>query len=432
MKKILAVLCALCLLLSLSGCGFTDGNIDTLLSPPAPSGELYDVWQVITGLTTDTITLKYPSSGEYRSAIVQKDLNGDNVYESIAFYSTTVDNITTMHISLIAKSNNKWSAVGDVSLVATGVEKVEFADINGDGILEIVVGWNVYGNVQKSVGVYSVEKTGLVSRILENHTSYICRDFDFDDNPDLLVINKDTIKETSFAKLLDLTSDGAKELGSTPLDPSVTEYLEPIVFLLDNKTAVYIDGIKGTGMITEMLIIENNIITNLSYSGTTNTAFDTYRSNTAQMLDINADGNYDIPISYLLTQAAVPSENVYKTNWYSFDGKGIALTASTIMNYNDGYSLELPEKWDSTISASISSADKTLSLYRLDNQTGDSAELLLKISAVSKDGTLAPSLTGSIIIGETETTTFYATLGSYSGAEATSEEELRSLFKILR
>lgn len=432
MRKLLSIFCAVCMLLTLGGCSMSDGNVDTLLSPPAPSGELYDVWQVITGLTSDATTLKYPSSGEYRSAITTKDLNGDNIYEAIAFYSTTLENVTTMHISLIAKSGDDWSSYGDVSLVATGVERVEFADINGDGILEIVVGWNVYGSVQKSVGVYSVEKAGLVSRILENHTSYICRDFDFDDNPDLLIINKDDIKKTSSAKLLDLTADGVKELGSTPLDPSVTEYLEPIVFSLENKTAIYIDGTKSTGMVTEMLIIENGIITNLSYSGGTNTAFDTYRATPSPTLDINGDGNYDIPISYLLTQAAVPSENVYKTNWYSFDGKGISLTVSTIMNYDDGYSLELPEKWDSTISASLSIADKTLTLYRLDNETGSSAQMLFKISAVAKNGTLAPSLMGSTIIDENDTTTFYVTLGSYNGAEATSEEEIRSLFKILR
>ena len=431
MKKLFAIFCVVCVLLSLSGCGLADSNVETLLSPPTPSGELYDVWQVINSLTPDTITLKYPSSGEYRSAIITKDLNSDNIPEAVAFYSTTLDNVTTMHISLIAKEKDKWSSFGDISLVATGIEKVEFADINGDGVLEIVVGWNVYGSVQKSVGVYSLSSMGIVTRILENHTSYICRDFDFDSNPDLLVINKDTIKEISTAKLLDLIEDGAKEIGSCALDASVTEYFEPIVFSLDNKTAVYIDGIKGKGMVTEMLIIENNIITNLSFSGGTNTAFDTYRAATSPTLDIIGDGNYDIPIPYLLTQSALQSENVYKTNWYSYDGNGIGLTASTIMNYNDGYFIEIPEKWDASIAASVNTADKTLTIFRLDNATGASAEMLLKISAVSKNGNLVSSLEGSFVITETADTTFYATFGDYSGLEAINETELGSLFKTI-
>ncbi len=431
MKKLSALLCAVLLLLSLSGCGLPDGNIETLLSPPAPSGELYDVWQVLKGLTTEKITLKYPSGGEYRSAIISKDLNGDSVSEAVAFYSTTLDNVTTMHINLIAKSGNKWASFGDVSLVATGVEKVEFADINGDGIEEIVVGWNVYGSVQKSVGVYELGKAGLVSRILENHTSYICRDFDFDSNPDLLVINKDSIKNISAAKLLDLAEEGAKELGSCMLDAAVTEYLEPIVFSLENKTAVYIDGIKGSGMITEMLVIENNVITNLSFSAGTNTAFDTYRSTAATALDINDDGNYDIPIPYLLTQGATANENIYKTNWYSFDGTGISLTASTIMNYTDGYFIEIPEKWDSTITASLNVSQKSLTIYRLNNVTGTSAEILLKISATAKADGLVSAPQGSFAIAETESNIYYVMLGDYQGIEALSVSELKKMFHII-
>lgn len=431
MKKLLALLCAVLLLFSLSGCGLPDGNIETLLSPPAPSGELYDVWRIVKELTADTATLKYPSSGEYRSAIITKDLNGDAVSEAVAFYSTTLDNVTSMHISLIAKSGDEWTSFGDVSLVATGVERVDFADINGDGTLEIVVGWNVYGSVQKSVGVYELGKTGLVSRILENHTSYICRDFDFDSNPDLLIINKDTIKNLSTAKLLDLAEEGAKELGTCPLDASVTEYLEPIVFSLDKKTAVYIDGFKGTGMVTEMLVIENNIITNLSFSGGTNTAFDTYRATASPTLDINGDGNYDIPIPYLLTQGASANENVYKTNWYSFDGTGISLAASTVMNYEDGYFIEIPEKWDSTITASLNLSQRSLTIYKLNNITGTSAEILLKITATAKEDGLVSAPQGSFAIAETDSTIYYATLGAYQGYEALSVGELKQLFHII-
>ncbi len=432
MRKILGFLCVICIALSLVGCSALDGNIDTLLSPPAPSGELRNVWQVLQKSAGSDITLKYPSSGEYRSAIIEKDLNSDGTNEAVAFYSTTLDNVTTMHISFIAKNGDEWLSGGDASLVATGVEKVEFADINGDGIDEIVVSWNVYSTVEKSVGVYSADGSGLTTRILESQTAFICKDFDFDSNPDLLIINRDTKKAISTAKLLDLTADGVKEIGSCALDAAVTEYLEPVTFALDNKTAVYIDGIKGTGMITEMLVIENGAISNLSFSGNKNTAFDTFRSSSATVFDINGDGNYDIPISYLLTQSTdSPNNNIYKTNWYSFDGEGITLTISTIMNYSDGYFLEIPEKWDASITASVNSADKTLTVFRLDSQTGMSADLLLKIYTSPKDSTLASVFQGSQKIGESDTNNYYADFGTYQGPEAVTAEDVKSLFKII-
>lgn len=432
MRKTICILCAFILMLSLSGCSMPDGNIDTLLSPPAPTGELRNVWQVLQKSAGTDITLKYPSSGEYRSAIIEKDLNSDGTNEAVAFYSTTLDNITTMHISLIAKNGDKWLSGGDASLVATGIEKVEFADINGDGTDEIVVSWDVYSGVQRSIGVYSAVAAGLTTRILESQTAYICKDFDSDSNPDILIINRDPKKAVSTAKLLDLTSDGVKEIGSCVLDAAVTEYLDPVTFTLQNKVAVYIDGIKGTGMITEMLIIEDGVISNLSFSENTDTAFDTFRPSSATVFDINGDGNYDIPISYLLTQStSSQSNNIYKTNWYSYNGEGILLTISTIMNYPDGYFLEIPEKWDASITASINSTDKTLSLFRIDANTGSSAELLLKIHAIPKDPNLVSSYQGSSKIGESDSFEYYASLGTYEGPEAITKEELNNLFKII-
>ena len=432
MKKILLFICVICLVLGLSACGLPDGNVDTQLSPPAPSGEMRNVWEVLQKSAGTDITLKYPTDGEYRSAIIVKDLNSDGTEEAVAFYSTTLDNATTMHISLIAKNGEDWISGGDASLVATGVEKVEFADINGDGITEIVVSWNVYSTVEKSVGVYSADGTGLTTRILESQTAYICNDFDFDSNPDMLIINRDTKKAISTAKLLELTTDGVKEIGSCALDATVTEYLDPITFTLNNKIAVYIDGIKGTGMITEMLIIEDGSITNLSFSGNQNTAFDTFRSSSAPILDINGDGNYDIPISYILTQSTdTTSQNIYKTNWYSYNGEGVLLTLSTIMNYSDRYFLEIPEKWDASITASVNSADKTLTVFRLDTTTGTSAEMLVKIQASPKDPNLSPTYQGSISLSESDTFNYYATLGIYEGPEAITLEELNGLFKII-
>ncbi len=432
MRKVLLFVCVITLALGLTACGLFDGNVDTLLSPPAPSGELRNVWEVLQESAGSDITLKYPSSGEYRSAIVVKDLNSDGTEEAVAFYSTTLDNITTMHISFIAKSGEDWVSGGDASLAATGVEKVEFADINGDGVSEIIVSWNVYSGVEKSVGVYSAEGTGLTTRILESQTAYICSDFDFDSNPDILIINRDTKKAVSTAKLLDLTLDGVKEIGSCALDAAVTEYLEPVTFALDNQIAVYIDGIKGTGMITEMLIIGDGAISNLSFSGNQNTAFDTFRSSSAPIMDINSDGNYDIPISFLLTQSTnTTNQNIYKTNWYSYNGEGVVLTLSTIMNYEDGYFLEIPEKWDASITASVNTTDRTLTVFRLDAATSASAQMLLRIHANPKDPNLTSTYQGSIKLDESDSHDYYATLGTYEGAEAITLEELNKLFKII-
>ncbi len=430
-KKLLAVFCAVCIVLSLSGCSMLDGNIDTLLAPPAPTGKLREVQLALEASVSDKITLKYPTSGDYRSAIVLKDLNGDGTEEALALYSTTLDNTTNMHINLIANNGEEWVSGGAASLVATGVEKIDFADMNGDGVLEILVGWSIYGTVEKSLGVYSVTDGGITSRILESYTSYIYRDFNNDDTPDILTIYQDTAKSVSTAKLLDLTEDGTAVLGTCPLDPAVTEYREPIIFELNGKIAVYLDGTKGTGTVTEMLIIDSGM-TNLSFSADTTTAFDTYRSGNTATTDIDSDGNYDIPISFLLTESATGNaDKIYKTNWYCYNGEGIVLTMSALMNYQDGYFLEIPEKWDSGVTVTSNSAERLRTVFRLDKESGNSAEELLKIQAVPKANGTASTHADSIKIGENDKYTYYAVFGTYTGAEALSIDELKELFKII-
>lgn len=431
MKKLLALFLCAAIAFCLCGCDTLSGNIESLLSPPSPSGVLKDVQSALNKSVSSAYTLKYPTSGEHRSAIVLKDLNGDGQNEALVFYSTTLDNTTNMNINYITLSDGGWTSKGQSSIVASGVEKIDFADLNGDGNLEILVGWSIYGSVEKRLSVYTLQNGSLVSRIQESYTSYLYSDFNGDSTPDVLIIYQDTVNSVSTAKLLDLTDEGATEIGSCPLDPAVSEYKEPVIFHLAGRTAVYIDGVKGAGTITEMLLVDSKLI-NLSYTDGNNTVFNTFRTGNTPIADINSDGNYDIPISYLLTASlSGVADNIYKTNWYCFNGTEITMSLSAIMNSADGYYLEIPEKWDSSITVTGNTAEHLRTVYRLDKITGTSAEELLKIQAIPKSAGLESTYEGSFKLTETDNFIYYAALGSYAGPEAITKDELKDMFMLI-
>ena len=144
-KRIIALFLAGVLILMLCGCdsfGITD---DELLSPPKAQGVYGIISDVLKNSITEKYTLKYPTSGEYRSAIVLKDINNDGVEEAVAFYTTTTDNTVSVHINLIAKINGEYVSVGSSKIVGSGVERLEFCDLGGDGKQEIIVGYYVFG-----------------------------------------------------------------------------------------------------------------------------------------------------------------------------------------------------------------------------------------------------------------------------------------------
>ena len=147
---------------------------------------------------------------------------------------------------------------------------------------------------------------------------------------------------------------------------------------------------------------------------------------------MNGDGNYEIPISYLLTQAvAGTADNIYKTNWYCYNGAEFVMTLSAVTNQQDGYYLEIPEKWDGAITVTSNTTERLRTIFRLNTETGTSAEELVRIWAISKENGLIPTFEGSFKIAENDKFTYYAALGSYTGKEAITKDELKELFNLI-
>lgn len=72
--KLKAVAMALMLALTLSGCSFVGLDAQTLMRPPKPTGEKADIHALLESKTDGKMTLKYPRTGDYRSAIITHDV----------------------------------------------------------------------------------------------------------------------------------------------------------------------------------------------------------------------------------------------------------------------------------------------------------------------------------------------------------------------
>ena len=88
-KFVLAIMIAVCL--CLSACSMPGASVTDSLSPPKPSGELYDIQKALELSVGHGVNLVYPSAGNYRSAIVTKDIDSDGKLEVFSFYSSETD-----------------------------------------------------------------------------------------------------------------------------------------------------------------------------------------------------------------------------------------------------------------------------------------------------------------------------------------------------
>lgn len=440
-RALLSLMCAFTVLV-LSGCSGIDITSNEFISPPKVGGEMQSIETALKdSITTEKYTLKYPTDGDYRSAYICCDLTGKGIDNfAMAFYSsTTEDNVVTMHLNLMKKTDGKWNSISDSSIAGVGVEKVELFDLNGDGIKEIIVGYVIYAGLDKRVMVYSLKGLKLIPIMQEQYTSFLCCDITNDQKKELFLLNHNTSAEkASLAKYFAFENDTVREAGSCLIDSSVTSYNSPTVNNLPNgQPAIFVDGVKGVGMQTEIIFYKDGqLIAPMYNSENPEFRSPTYRNGMVASKDINGDGYVDIPY--------IESINVFSgdidettllpiTTWKTYNGNNFSVSLMTVINYTDGYYFEFPNKWQNktTVGMAVDTRLCTVSLW--DTETRTVISELLKIRTISeaewdiKDN----GFNGYKEIVRSNGVVYAVSASNYQGTETISEDEFKTMFHLI-
>lgn len=386
-KRIVLFLVALFTVLNLTGCSIFTIDTEQLITPPELTGDMYPIYKALTASIKEEYQLKYPSLGEHRSAIILEDINGDGRLEAFAFYSTSGDEMTNMHINAISRSGDTYKSIADQSIVAGGVEKVDFCDLDGDGTSEILVGWEVYGSSEKQLCVYSLSGETLSQRFTEKYTGFLCCDLTDDGQSELFVHSLNTADMVNSAAVYRFTEGGFEKIGGCVLDSMVKTVSETVYSKLSTgKSAVYIDEIKGAGAVTEVLFFEDGELKNpLLDTESTIENIRTLRAASIQSRDIDGDGIIEIPVATNLPNAADKEELLFYTNWCVFGGENLTTKRITIVNTIDGYYLEIPENLAGRI-AVLKDTDKHRRVFYLyDAEHETVGERIATITVISAD-----------------------------------------------
>lgn len=441
----------------LSACASLTSDVDNMLNPPRPAGELNDIQKALESSVTGNIVMLYPSSGEDRSAFVQHDVDGDGVSEAIAFYSTAPETgVSVVHISLIDNIDGVWQVMGDVIVQSgNGIDQVQFADLDGDGIVEIIVGCTTLSATEKRLLVFHAKEKRLIQRIDETYTQFLTCDLNMDGKSELLVITLDTTMKTSAAKLYTLDAVGKVVQGSTNLDGEVTGYVTPLLATLNGGVpAVYLDAYKGTnGMITEVLcytqqneikmVEDNSLITNAGKPEEyvfTNMTVNT-RPSRVECRDIDKDGVPEIPFLSILPgfEKKTDEDKVYMTTWQNYNGKQFTTVFTGVMNYTDDYSLQFPESWinsnklsNITLLKEVDNKRRTFYVWNsVDKVQG--AELLVIQTLTEEAWRIRDTnkYEGYIVLEARGGMVYVAKISQTTGIYAITEAELRENFNTL-
>ena len=190
MKRAMALLLAAALF-CLSGCSLTPASMESLLSPPVRTEEQSEIYQALLGSVNTNISLVYPRSGEYTSAFVVEDIDGDGQEDALVFYRDQSQATSTgsVRMNFLVQRDGSWVSTHDISLQnATEVEKMQL--LREEGITYLVVGFNQSSTSEKLLKVYVYsQEYGPEECLSENCSNFMVTDLDGDGVSDLFMIS---------------------------------------------------------------------------------------------------------------------------------------------------------------------------------------------------------------------------------------------------
>lgn len=375
MRRLLSVCLAMALL---SGCSI-GMDVENRLRAPRQTGTREGLEKALSEFVTssklaDGYVLKYPKSGQYRSAFIIEDFDGDGSTEALAFYRTTLPDSTEesnlIRINYLRQTEDGWKSVGDIEGASFDIDSVILGDLDGDKVKEIFIGWNVFDKRDKSLFVYSLSGNNLIAREVGAFSAMTVGRLTAYDYDDLITLNA----SQAVAKLWKLSGDTLKEVAAAELEPGIESFRNVLIAPISNTMkGVYLDYVKGARWTTQLLYWDGSrLVTPFYDAKAQKQVLDTSRELPIPCSDIDGDKAVEYPTCTLLPGylAEKAEENRqftqrWLTDFYYWDYGTQTVTKkfSCIYNDKDGYLFQLTDEMVSKITADYDIGTRTLTVY---------------------------------------------------------------------
>ena len=304
----------------------------------------------INDVLSEGAELSPPTRGVNRQAVQLRDLTGNGVDEVIAFFSIPSEGMLNVYIFTI--EDGDYSVAEIIELTGMAFDSVRYVDMDGDGVKEIVIGWQM-GPALRQMEIFSVRDFHAVSLTRTEYIEFIDFDLTGNGNNDVIVIDPLTQEQGTPISVYMLMPDGELIMSSARLSNGV-DVISRILTgrLSDNTPAVFVESEgrfeEGNRLVTDVLIYHENELVNITVKGASGISDETVRTR-MNSSDINRDGIIKIPIPRELR--AQSETQYYAIDWLTFNRNGYStLALTTYHNNNDEWFLILPFDWRERVS----------------------------------------------------------------------------------
>lgn len=384
MKKIIIVF----VILFFTSCNFIEPNIENLLEPPKLTEEQREISDAIqTAIGSKDYVLKYPKTGDNRSAYSFVDLNGDGQEEAVVFYKLPGEDETTRML-ILSRVEGSWQALEDWYGAKNEVLSVQFAPIIDLLKNDVIVCWSDGDSGTFTVTVYHFDDENNLERLFSDSGQYLylC---DSDENglEELLILNGAATENPTIQLAQRRGTRKVVQSSKVQLNSSVREF-KKVTFgqITNGKPAVFIDESLSGGMLgTEVVLIDgsklNNIMATLDMHEEIFAA--TWRYNN-YCEDIDDDGFPEIPCqSSVKGYEDILTETFNYTDYYKMNRASLEYARSAIINTDMGYRIFVDEDFKKNITIKPGTDASEWRFYVFDRTLEQSSTELFRIKVSS-------------------------------------------------
>ncbi|NLB29555.1 MAG: VCBS repeat-containing protein [Clostridiales bacterium] len=381
-KRMLSIPAAvLAALLLLSGCYSVVA--DELYTLPRASSEYLKLQERIDEVLAAGAEYSPPTGGEQRQSMHLTDIDGDGVNEAVVFFTARSED-NPLKIYIFRSVGDDYEVADIIEGMGTGIESIRYVDMDGDGTLELVVGWQI-SSALKSASLYSLRSFQNIKIAQADYSALTIFDITGDGLSDLAVARITTAESPGALEVFSLMPDGEVVLSTAHMSEGIESVSKLVTGNLgDGTPAVFLDGKVAEGMITDVFCQSGGVLRNIARADSGDIAAP--RALSAFSSDINSDGATEVPFTNPLPrQSDTP---YYSIDWcsYSISGKR-RIVMSTYHNYSESWYITLPDAWRDYLTVrreDIVRGERTLVFSLLDPVSEEMADVL-RIYTLSGD-----------------------------------------------
>ena len=390
-ERMRKVLCALVMALAaftLSGCAMPrlTLNSEDLYALPTLPANYTELNTQLSAILEAGAEYAAPTSGANIQSVQLVDLDGDGREEAVAFFRNAEEE-KPLKIYIFTDTGDSYEQAGLIEGSGTGIYSIAYTDLNGDGRMELLVGWTATAEL-RVLEVYALRPGGAEILVSSDYVKYTTADLNQDQRQELVVFHADEGGDGVADYYVwqedgNFTSQSSARLSVTMAELNQQGRVTQGT-LREEAPALFVTGVTDLARaVTDILAVRNGELANIVLSDLTGVSGEIAPFAALYPADLNNDGITEVPAPVDVYAADEEGPSFRRVDWYAYDASGQSqMVLRTYHNVEDRWYLRLPEAWVDQIwvSRSTMTDEAVVTFFHL-GESG--AEPILRITAIS-------------------------------------------------